>query len=304
MRLPDFEAWAIFAAVVEHRSFSAAARALGLSKATVSKAVTRLEAHLGATLFHRTSRTLSLTETGKALAPRARRILDEAICAEEEASDAASAPKGLVRLAAPMTFGLQRVAPAIADFLEEHPGISIDLMLDDRTIDLVELGVDVALRIARLPDSSLRARRLAPIRTHVVASAAYLSRHGRPAHPAQLGEHRCLCYANNEIWRFTGPGGADVSVKPAGPLRANSGEAVLPALRAGIGITLLPDFIVGPDLAAGNVEEVLADWSAPPIALHLVTPPNPLRPARVEALIAFLVGRFSGSGFDKLGPNR
>lgn len=293
MRLPDFEAWAIFAAVVEHRSFSAAARELGLSKATVSKAVSRLEAHLGASLFHRTSRTLSLTETGKALAPRARRILDEAVCAEEEASDAASAPKGLVRLAAPMTFGLQRVAPAIADFLAANPGISIDLMLDDRTVDLVEQGVDVALRIARLPDSSLRARRLAPIRAHVVASPAYLATHGRPTHPAQLGEHRCLCYANNETWRFTGPGGAEATVKPAGALRANSGEAMLPALRAGLGITLLPDFIVGPDLAAGTVEELLTDWSSPPIALHLVTPPNPLRPARVEALIAFLVERFA-----------
>ncbi|MBS0505053.1 MAG: LysR family transcriptional regulator [Proteobacteria bacterium] len=295
MRLPDFEAWAIFAAVVEHRSFSAAARALSLSKATVSKAVTRLEAQLGASLFHRTSRTVSLTETGKALAPRARRILDEAVCAEEEARDAARAPKGLVRLAAPMTFGLQRVAPVIAEFLEAHPGISIDLMLDDRTIDLVEQGVDVALRIARLPDSSLRARRLAPIRAHVVASPAYLNRHGRPQHPAQLAEHRCLRYANNETWRFTGPGGEEVTLKPAGPLRTNSGDAMLPALRAGLGITLLPDFIVGADLAAGTVEQVLTDWAAPPIALHLVTPPNPLRPARVEALIAFLVKQFAQS---------
>jgi DNA-binding transcriptional LysR family regulator len=211
--------------VVEHRSFSAAARALGLSKATVSKAVTRLEAHLGASLFHRTSRTLSLTETGRTLAPRAQRILDEAICAEEQASDAASAPAGLVRLAAPMTFGLQRVAPAVADFLSAYPGVSIDLCLDDSQVDLVEQGIDVALRIARLPDSSLRARRLAPIRTHVVASQAYLDRHGRPNHPAELGEHRCLTYANNETWRFAGPGGGEASVRPAGPLRANSGEA-------------------------------------------------------------------------------
>ena len=293
MKLPDFEAWAIFAAVVEHRSFSAAARALGLSKATVSKAVTRLEAHLGASLFHRTSRSLTLTDTGRSLAPRAQRILDEAVCAEEEASDAASAPKGLVRLAAPMTFGLQQVAPAIAEFLAANPGISVDLALDDRTIDLVEQGVDVALRIARLPDSSLRARRLAPIRTHVVASPAYLDRQGRPRHPAELGEHRCLCYANSDVWRFLGPGGAEISVKPDGPLRSSSGDAMLPALRAGLGITVLPDFIVGADLAAGVLEEVLTDWHTPPIALHLVTPPNPLRPARVEALIGFLVARFS-----------
>lgn len=293
MRLPDFEAWAIFASVVEHRSFSAAARALGLSKATVSKAITRLEAHLGATLFHRTSRTLSLTETGRALAPRAQRILAEAVCAEEEASDAASAMKGHVRLAAPMTFGLQRVAPAIAEFMAVHPAISIDLCLDDRRIDLVEQGVDIALRIAQLPDSSLRARRLMPIRAHVVGAPSYFAAYGRPKHPAELSDHRCIWYANNETWRFTGPGGEQVSVKPSGPLRSSSGEAMLPALRAGLGVSLLPDFIAGPDLAEGALEEALTDWSAPAIALHLVTPPNPLRPARVEALIRFLVERFS-----------
>ncbi|NNM75924.1 LysR family transcriptional regulator [Sphingomonas sp. ID1715] len=296
MRLPDFEAWAIFATVVEQRSFSGAARALGLSKATVSKAITRLEAHLGASLFHRTSRTLSLTETGRALAPRAQRILNEAVCAEEEASDAASAPKGLVKLAAPMTFGLQRVAPAIADFMADHPDIVIDLCLDDKRIDLVEQGIDVALRIAQLPDSSLRARRLCPISMHVVASSAYLERHGRPAHPAELAEHRCILYANSETWRFVGRGGEEVVVKPSGPLRSSSGEAMLPALRAGLGISTLPDFIVDPDLEQGSLEAVLADWQAPPIALHLVTPPNPLRPARVEALIRFLVARFSVRG--------
>lgn len=298
MRLPDFEAWAIFASVVEHRSFSAAARALSLSKATVSKAVARLEAQLGASLFHRTSRTLSLTDTGRVLAPRAQRILQEAICAEEEASDAASAPKGSVRLAAPMTFGIQRVTPAVSDFLQAHPGITIDLHLDDRSVDLIEQGIDVALRIGRLPDSSLRARRLAPIAMHVVASPAYLERHGTPRHPAELGEHRCLCYTNvsTDVWRFNGPGGAEVSVRPVGPLKANSGEAMLPALRDGVGLTVLPDFIVAADLAGGRLVEVLADWRAPPIALHLVTPPNPLRPARVEALIGFLVERFSAKG--------
>jgi DNA-binding transcriptional LysR family regulator len=195
-----------------------------------------------------------------------------------------------------MTFGLQWVAPAIAQFLSIHPGVSIDLCLDDRKIDLVEQGIDLALRIAQLPDSSLRARRLASIRTHVVASPGYFAAHGRPAHPAELGEHRCIWYANNEVWRFDGPGGEQVGVKPDGPLRSSSGEAMLPALRAGLGITVLPDFIVGPELAEGALEEVLTDWTAPPIALHLVTPPSPLRPARVEALIGFLVERFSVKG--------
>lgn len=294
MRLPDLEAWAIFASVVEHGSFTRAAEALGLSKATASKAVTRLEAHLGAPLFHRTSRHLSLTDSGRSLAERAQRMLMEARCAEEAARDEAASPSGTVRLAAPMSFGLRRVAPAIAEFIAAHPEITVDLSLSDAIVDLVSEGFDAALRIAALPDSSLRARRLAPIAIRVVAAPAYLDRHGRPAHPADLGEHRVFCYANvPDTTRFDGPGGATYSIRLAGPLRTNSGDSMLPALRAGLGIAILPDFIVDEDLEAGRLESLLPGWSRPPIALHLVTPPGTLRPARVEALIAFLTERFA-----------
>jgi len=293
MRLPDLEAWAIFASVVEHRSFSGAADAIGVSKATVSKAVTRLEAHLGQSLFHRTSRRLTLTESGKRLSEHAARILAEAQSAEEAAHDAATAPTGLIRVTAPMTLGLISLTPALAEFLAEHPGIEIDLNLSDAKIDIVAEGIDVALRIADLPDSSLRARRLGPIATYIVAAPSYLEKHGRPTHPAQLGEHACFGYTNvTGPWRFYGPGGAEVAVRPAGPLRSNSGDALLPALRAGLGISLLPDFIVGGDLASGMLEAILTDWHSPPVALHLLTPPGNLRPARVEALIAFLTERF------------
>ena len=289
MRLPDLEAWAIFASVVEHRSFSGAADSIGVSKATVSKAVTRLEAHLGQSLFHRTSRRLTLTETGKGLAEHAARILAEAIAAEEAAHDAATTPTGLVRLSAPMTLGLAIVAPLVAEFLLLHPGIEIELILSDAKVDIVAEGFDIALRIADLPDSSLRARRLGPIAIHIVGSPEYFAREGRPTHPAQLGEHACFGYTNvTGPWRFFSPGGAEAAVRPRGPLSANSGDALLPALRAGLGIGLLPDFIVGPDLASGKLEVVLADWHGPPIALHLVTPPSALRPARVEALMDFL----------------
>jgi DNA-binding transcriptional LysR family regulator len=298
MRLPDFEAWAIFACVVEHRSFSAAAEAIGVSKATVSKAVSRLETALGTSLFHRTSRRLTLTESGKALAEHARRIVAEGEAAEEAARDSATLPAGLVRVAAPMTFGTTYLAPAIAEFLAAHPGIEIDLALSDATVDIVAEGFDVALRIADLPDSSLRARRLCGIAVHVVAAPAYLARHGRPSHPAQLGEHRCISYTNAPagVWRFTGPGGEEAAVRPTGPLATNSGDAMLPALRAGLGIARLPDFIVGADLEAGTLEAILTDWAPPPIALHLLTPPSPLRPARVNVLINFLAERFRAIG--------
>lgn len=292
MRLPDLEAWAIFASVVEHRSFSAAAAAIGLSKATVSKAITRLEAHLGQSLFHRTSRRLALTEAGKPLAEHAARILAEARLAEESANDAASAPTGRVRLAAPMSFGITNVAPLLAEFLAAHPGIEVDLHLSDARVDIVAEGFDVALRIAELPDSSLRARRLCTIHAHIVAAPRYLADHGTPTHPAQLGEHRLFGYSNVVgPWRFHGPGGAEVSVRAQGPLTANSGEAILPALVAGLGIARLPEFIVGAALASGALVPILADWAPAPIGLHLLTPPSPLRPARVEALIAFLTTR-------------
>jgi DNA-binding transcriptional LysR family regulator len=292
MRLPDLEAWAIFAAVAEHRSFSGAAAAIGLSKATVSKAVTRLETHLGQSLFHRTSRRLTLTESGKSLAERAQRMLAEAEAAEEAARDAATAPVGLVRVAAPMSLGLLAVAPAIADFLAANPAIEIDLHLSDARIDIVAEGFDIALRVAALPDSSLRARKLADMPMHVVASPAYLAAHGRPTQAAQLGEHRCLGYTNvSGPWRFFGPGGAEVSVRPSGPLAANSGDALLPALRGGLGIAILPEFLVAADLAAGTLEAILADWRPATGALHLMTPPGTLRPARVEALIEFLADR-------------
>jgi DNA-binding transcriptional LysR family regulator len=294
MRLPDLEAWAIFASVVEHHSFSAAAEAIGVSKATVSKAVARLEAHLGQSLFHRTSRRLTLTESGRTLAEHAQRMLAEAQAAEEVAHDAATAPAGLIRIAAPMTFGISHVAPAIADFMTLHPGVNIDLRLSDAKIDIIAEGFDIALRIAALPDSSLRARRLAPVEVRIVASPLYLERRGRPRHPAELGEHDVFGYSNvpSATWQFRGPGGEDVTVRPNGRFTTDSGDATLPLLHAGLGIARLPDFIVDAEIAAGRLEAILEDWSVSPVALHLVTPPSPLRPARVEALIAFLAERF------------
>ena len=298
MKLPDFEAWAVFAAVVEHRSFSSAAEALAVSKATVSKAITRLEARLGTTLFHRTSRRLTLTDSGRALADHAQRILNEGQAAEEAAFESASAPAGLVRVAAPLTFGILAVAPVLAEFMERYPGIRIDLRLSDAFVDIVGEGIDVALRIAQLPDSSLRARRLGPMTGYVVGSPAYFDRVGRPRHPADLANHACFVYTNTatpDVWRFRKAGGEEAAVRIDGPLRTDNGDAMLPALRAGLGVARLPQFLVDEDLAAGRLEAVLEDWSGGAIGLHLLTPPGTLRPARVEALIQFLSERLPRS---------
>ncbi|HEU0066322.1 MAG TPA: LysR family transcriptional regulator [Sphingomonas sp.] len=289
MRLPDLEAWAIFAAVVEHRSFSGAADAIGLSKATVSKAIGRLEASLNQSLFHRTSRRLALTEAGRPLAEHAARIVAEARAAEDAARDAASSPAGRIRLAAPMGFGVTHVAPLVADFLTANPQVEIDLHLSDARVDIVAEGFDVALRIADLPDSSLRARRLCSIAAHIVAAPSYLAAHGEPKHPGALGEHRLLGYSNIAgPWRFHGADGTEIVVRPKGPLTANSGDAMVPAIIAGLGIARLPSFIIGPHLASGALVPILQPWTPRPVGLHLLTPPSPLRPVRVEALIAFL----------------
>ena len=295
-QLPDFEGFAIFAKVVELRSFAAAASELALSKATVSKAVTRLERRLGARLFNRTSRRLALTDAGQKLSERARRLLADGEAAESEALAQSVAPRGLVRLAVPMSFGIMAVAPILPEFLKQYPDVSIDLHLSDAMVDLIGEGFDAALRIATLPDSSLIARRLCSIPRYTVASPAYLKRQGRPTHPMQLAEHKCLGYAylsTPGVWHYANSAGEQVSVRPNGPLRVNNGEALLPALLAGLAIADLPEFIVGDAIGAGKLEVILKGWRQTEGALHLVTPSTGPRPARVEALTDFLIRQFS-----------
>ncbi len=205
-KLPDFEGLAMFAKVAEERSFAGAARTMGVSVATVSRAVTRLEERLGGRLFNRTSRRLALTDYGQMLAERASKIYAEAEEAEDFARETSSRPRGLVKLAVPMSFGARWVAPALPEFIRRYPDIAVDLHLTDAQADLIGGGFDAALRIAVMEDSSLVARLIAPVRRFVVASPTYIARYGRPQHPHDLGAHQCLTYANRakrELWRFT-----------------------------------------------------------------------------------------------------
>jgi len=291
MRLPDFEAWAVFAAVADTGSFTEAAKTLGLSKAKVSKAVSRLEAQLGTVLFHRTSRRLSLSAAGRGLVDHARRIRSDGEAAVEAARNEVQLLTGTVRIAVPMSFGLRAVAPLVARFMALHPGIVIDMHLSDAQVDLVDQGFDMALRIAALPDSSLRAIRLRGVHLYMIAAPDYCARHGTPRHPAELEGHRAVYYANSGqpgVWSLTGSDGSRVQARLQPALIVNNADAAIPAVMDGLCIAALPDFFCDEAIASGRLVRLLPDWRFDESTLSIVTPPSPHRPARVEALIAFL----------------
>jgi DNA-binding transcriptional LysR family regulator len=295
-RLPDLEAWAIFAKVAETGSFAKAAAELGISQPTVSKALTRLESRLKTTLFHRTSRRMSLTASGQASLERAARILSEGEAVEAEVTEQSKNLRGPIRIAAPMSFGVSHLAPALPAFMAMHPDVAPDLHFSDELIDMVAEGFDVALRISTLPDSSLLARRLCSVRLLLVGAPAYFEHYGRPSHPRDLATHRALRYVHartGEAWRFQHPQHGEFSQVVPGTLRANNAEGLIPALRAGLGLALQPEFLAWQDLQSGVLETALDDWQVPPIALHIVTPPGRARPARVQALIEFLASHFA-----------
>jgi DNA-binding transcriptional LysR family regulator len=295
-KFPDFEGLAMFAKVAEEGSFAAAARAMGVSVATVSRGVARLEERLGARLFNRTSRQLALTEFGGTIAEKAGDIYRQAEEAENAAREMSVQPRGLVRLAVPMSFGLRWVAPLLPGFFEAYPEVSIDLHLSDATVDIVAQGFDAALRIAALPDSSLVAKRLCPVSQLLVASPKYLERHGRPTHPRDLVDRPCLSYAyraRSDVWRFVNDAGEEEPITPVGPLRVTNSDALLPTLLEGLAIAELPEFIAGEYLADGRLESILKDWHLTKGGLYFVTPSARARPAKVTALSDYFAQHLS-----------
>ncbi len=301
MAIPDFEGWAYFAAVAEQGGFRAASAALGLSPATVSKGVARLEARIGMALFHRTSRQISLTLAGEALVEQARAMVAAGVAAQELAMEDARDLSGPIRLTAPLSLGMTCLAEPLADFLATHRGVDIDLILSDARTDLVADGIDIALRVAAHVDSSLRSQMIAPVTLQMVASPDYLARHGTPTHPRELvrdlAAHRVLGYGHarrDTPITLAHPAHGTHIVQPNGPLHTNNGEAMLPLLRAGLAIGQLPLFLLRDDLARGTLVQILPEWHSTPMTLRLLTPPSRLRPARVRALSAHLIGALTG----------
>jgi len=289
-RLADLADLAVFARVAELRSFTAAAKALGLSKSAVSKQIARLEARLGTPLLQRTTRQLALTETGHAVQGHAARLVAEAEAAEEVAQDLIAAPRGLLRVTLPISFGLGHVVPLMPEFLRRYPDLRLDLIFDDKFVDLYSGNIDVALRIGNLPDSSLTARRLNVVRGITGASPEYLARRGRPEKPADLKQHECLIYTNMpdpEQWIFA-ERGKRFAVPVSGRLRSNNGEALLAAALEGHGIVRLPSFIAGQALKEGRLVPLLEEYALPEFGVHAVYPAQRNPTTKLRAFVDFM----------------
>jgi DNA-binding transcriptional LysR family regulator len=288
---------AIFVKVVELSSFTAAADALEMSQPVVSKAVARLEEKLGARLLNRTTRRLSLTEAGSELYRRSVRALEEIENAELEVARFQTEPRGALRVSAPMSFSILHLGPVLQAFLDRYPGVTVELSLDDRQIDLVEEGFDIAIRIGRLQDSNLIARKITPCRQVLCASPGYVAKHGAPEHPDDLLKHKCVLYSLISApreWRLTGPDGEEHVVPVTGTLQSNNGLVNRAAAMAGSGIVLLPTFYLGDQLRSGELKALLCKYKPPEIAMHAVYPERRNLMPKVRAFVDFLAETFGG----------
>ncbi len=295
----DLNLMLIFAHVVNEQGFSAAARKLGMSRSSVSKAVAKLEHALGASLLNRSTRHLSLTEVGAAFYDYCTRISYEADQAHKMIDSLNTQPRGVLKVAASVAFGTLHIAPAIGDFMRRYPELDIDMTITDRAVDLAEEGYDVIICIARELPQALVARKLAPIRRKLCATPDYFKEFGIPVSPQDLVNHNCLDYIHSGdkgLWRFLGPAG-EVSVPVSGRLRINDDEALSQVVLSGFGLALLPTFIIGKDIQAKRLKSVLSEYI--PVEQHAYALYLPKRnlPLKIRALIDFLIERFGAEPY-------
>ena len=298
--MQDLSGIAVFAAVVEAGSFTAAAEKMGQSKSAVSKQVTRLEQRLGAQLIARTTRRLNLTEVGQAFYERCRRIIAEAEEAELAVTHLQERPRGRLRVTAPVSFGITHLTRALPDFMAQFPEVKVFMDFSDRRVDILEEGFDMAVRIGVLEDSSLIAKRIAETRRPILASKDYWDRMGQPEHPKDLETHNCLIYtylSAQNSWTFKDPDdpkGAGISVRVSGTLTSNNGNALALAASAGLGIVNSPTFICAESIRNGDLISALDAFEPDPIGIYALYPPNRHLSAKVRAFVDFLVARYSG----------
>ncbi|MEM7177568.1 MAG: LysR family transcriptional regulator [Pseudomonadota bacterium] len=280
-----------FLQVVETQSVTKAAEVMGLAPSAVSRRLKELERRLGATLMTRTTRRMSLTEAGQIFAARAERVLADLKEAEAEVSDAAHLLTGTLRVAAPLSFGLCYLTGIVTDFMETNPGLVVELDLSDRHVDLVGEGLDLAVRIGTLEDSTLIARKIADVAMRAIASPEFLDLHGRPTHPSELAALPTLCYvgsSRSEVWTFTGPDGAQGKQQVTPRMRANNGNVLCDAAARGMGIALQPEFICAGALTEGTLEVVLPDYVWPNHTIYTVYPQTRHLSAKACAFMDFV----------------
>lgn len=287
----------LFLRVLDLGSISAAARSLDLSVAVASQRLKRLEAELGVRLLHRTTRRLHPTPEGAALAEQGRGLVEELEALGSSLRHAGHAVAGTLRVTTASSFGRQYLSPLLPEFMARHPQLRLSMHLDDRVVDLVSAGFDLAVRIGTLDDSTLVARKLAPNRRLLCASPDYLRRHGSPRTPSELAQHECLVLVGSQgrqdQWRFQDPDGREISVRVRGRIEANTGELLSDAALGGLGIALHSHWHVCRDLRAGRLVPVLPEFRIPDTGVYAVMPQRRLMPPRVRALVDFLAERFA-----------
>jgi DNA-binding transcriptional LysR family regulator len=286
----------VFVAAVDAGSFAGAAERCGMSAVMVGKHIRQLETLLGASLLTRTTRRHALTEIGRQYAAQCRQILAQIDAAESVAERMRAAPRGLLRVTAPVSFGSQWLSPAVTDYLERWPDVTVELNLNDRMVDLVEESFDVAVRIGALPDSSLVARPLGPYRMTICAAPAYLERHGTPRTPADLARHECLEFTgwdHQTRWQLKGE--KDGRAVPPSRFRANSTQALRTAALAGFGIVMQAEMILRPDIDAGRLIPLLEDYLPAPRPMHVLYPRDRQATPKLTTFISFLLERFGAA---------